>query len=200
MQGLQFKLRPVVLLVAVACNSALASEAPSLKETVVTATRSSAVVEDIASTVTSVDRSQMDRSLPTDEADLFKDESDIAFARDLRRHGDTRVNIRGIEDNRVVSMVDGVRLGDYYNGGGPTNFTQSASPTAMPDFLKRVEIVRGAASSLYGSDAIGGVVGYVTLDPADLLQGDATTSFRLRGGYAGAIGGASQTVLGAFRS
>jgi len=200
MQGMQFKLRPVALLVAMACTAALANEAPALKEVVVTATRSATEVDDLASTVTSVDRSQMDRSLPMDDADLFKDESDIAFARDLRRHGATRVNIRGIEDNRVVSMVDGVRLGDYYNGGGPTNFTQSASPTAMPDFLKRVEIVRGAASSLYGSDAIGGVVGYVTLDSADLLQGDATTGFRLRGGYSGANAGASQTVLGAFRS
>lgn len=198
MQGIRFKLRPVVLLVAAACNSAWAAEAPALKETVVTATRSASDLDSLASTVTSVGRAQMDRSLPTDEADLFKDESDIAFARDLRRHGATRINIRGIEDNRVVSMVDGVRLGDYYNGGGPTNFTQSASPTAMPDFLKRIEIVRGAASSLYGSDAIGGVVGYVTLDPADLLVGDATTGFRLRGGYTGANGGLSQTVLGAF--
>ncbi len=166
---------------------------------VVTATRSSSEIDSIAATVTSVNRTQLDRSVPSDESDLFKDESDIAFARDLRRHGATRINIRGIEDNRVVSMVDGVRLGDYYNGGGPTNFTQSASPTAMPDFLKRVEIVRGAASSLYGSDAIGGVVGYVTLDPADLMPGGATSGFRLRGGYTGANGGMGQTVLGALR-
>ncbi len=170
-----------------------------LKEVVVTATRSSSEVDSIPATVTSISRTEMDRSMPTDESDLFKDESDIAFARDLRRHGATRINIRGIEDNRVVSMVDGVRLGDYYNGGGPTNFTQSASPTAMPDFLKRVEIVRGAASSLYGSDAIGGVVGYVTLDPSDLLHDGATSGFRLRGGYTGANGGLSQTVLGAFQ-
>jgi hemoglobin/transferrin/lactoferrin receptor protein len=170
-----------------------------LKEVVVTATRSSSEIDSIPATVTSVTRAQLDRSVPTDESDLFKDESDIAFARDLRRHGATRVNIRGIEDNRVVSMVDGVRLGDYYNGGGPTNFTQSASPTAMPDFLKRVEIVRGAASSLYGSDAIGGVVGYVTLDPSDLLLDGLSSGFRLRGAYTGANGGLSQTVLGAFR-
>lgn len=171
----------------------------NLKEVVVTATRNSSETDSIPSTVTSVTRAQLDRSVPTDDSDLFKDESDIAFARDLRRHGATRVNIRGIEDNRVVSMVDGVRLGDYYNGGGPTNFTQSASPTAMPDFLKRVEIVRGAASSLYGSDAIGGVVGYVTLDPSDLLADGANSGVRLRGAYAGANGGMSQTVLGAFR-
>jgi len=199
MQPIRFKLRPIVLLIAVVCNPAFADEAVALKEIVVTATRSAAGANTIPTTVTRVDRAQLDRSVPTDESDLFKGESDIAFARDLRRHGATRVNIRGIEDNRVVSMVDGVRLGDYYNGGGPTNFTQSASPTAMPDFLKRVEIVRGAASSLYGSDAIGGVVGYLTLDPADLLLDGANSGFRLRGAYTGANGGLNQTVLGAFR-
>jgi len=200
MQGIPFSLRPCVLLVALAFNAAQAQDAPVLKEVMVTATRSAGDADSIASTATAVDRAQLDRRLPIDEADLFKGEADIAFARDLRRHGATRVNIRGIEDNRVVSMVDGVRLGDYYNGGGPTNFTQSSSPTAMPDFLKRVEIVRGAASSLYGSDALGGVVGYVTLDPADLLRDGATSGVRLRASYAGDNGGLGQTVLAAFRN
>jgi hemoglobin/transferrin/lactoferrin receptor protein len=199
MQHPRFKLRSLALLLAATSNPALAGESAALKDVVVTATRSATEIDHIPATVTSIDRTALDRSLPADEADLFKDEADIAFARDLRRHGATRVNIRGIEDNRVVSMIDGVRLGDFYNGGGPTNFTLSSSPGAMPDFLKRVEIVRGAASSLYGSDAIGGVVGYVTLDPADLLQDGAQKGLRLRVGYNGANRGFSQTLLGALR-
>ncbi len=59
----------------------------------------------------------------------------------------------------------GSRLPDYFNGGGPTNYTMNAPSGPMLDFLKQVEIVRGPASSLYGSDAIGGVVGYLTLNP-----------------------------------
>lgn len=184
---------------AVAWAQSAAPTAPVLKEVVVTATRSSAEVEGLAATVSSVDRERLDRAVPADEADVFKDEGDIAFAKDLRRHGATRINIRGIEDNRVVSMVDGVRLGDYYNGGGPTNFTQSSSPAVLSDFLRRVEIVRGPSSSLYGSDAIGGVVGYVTLEPGDLLRDGASTGVRVKGGYTSANGGFSQTVLGAFR-
>ena len=50
---------------------------------------------------------------------------------------------------------------DFYNSGGPTNFTMSAPLGTSIDFLKRVEILRGPASSLYGSDTIGGVVGVV---------------------------------------
>lgn len=170
----------------------------ALKDVVVTATRAEAEADAVPATITSLDRAEMDRRLPTDAADLFADEPDVAMPRDLRRHGATRVNIRGIEDNRVMQLVDGVRLPNYYNGGGPTNFTMSAMPTAMPDFLKRVEILRGAASSLYGSDAIGGVVGFVTLDPAD-IAGDKPHGLRYRATYSGANSGLTQTLLGAVR-
>jgi hemoglobin/transferrin/lactoferrin receptor protein len=98
MQHPRFKLRSLALLLAAACNTALANESATLKDVVVTATRSATEIDHIPATVTSIDRSALDRSLPADEADLFKDENDIAFARDLRRHGATRVNIRGIED------------------------------------------------------------------------------------------------------
>ncbi len=170
----------------------------ALKDVVVTATRAEAEADAVPATITSLDRAEMDRRLPTDAADLFADEPDVAMPRDLRRHGATRVNIRGIEDNRVMQLVDGVRLPNYYNGGGPTNFTMSAMPTAMPDFLKRVEILRGAASSLYGSDAIGGVVGFVTLDPAD-IAGDKPHGLRYRATYNGANDGFTQTLFGAVR-
>jgi hemoglobin/transferrin/lactoferrin receptor protein len=170
-----------------------------LRDTVVTATRSEAAIEDLPVTVTAITREDMDRRMPADDADLFRDDPDVAMARDLRRHGATRVNIRGIEDNRVVQMVDGVRLPDYYNGGGPTNFSMSASPSAMPDFLKQVEIVRGPASSLYGSDAMGGVVGFVTVDPSDIATGGRTAALRVRGGYTGANDQFSGSVVGALR-
>ncbi|MBK9445645.1 MAG: TonB-dependent hemoglobin/transferrin/lactoferrin family receptor [Betaproteobacteria bacterium] len=190
---------------AVAVAAALASTAmpaaadQELRDTVVTATRSAAAIDDLPVTVTAVTREDMDRRMPADEADLFRDDPDVAMARDLRRFGSTRVNIRGIEDNRVVQMVDGVRLPDYYNGGGPTNFSMSATPSVMPDFLKQVEIVRGPASSLYGSDAMGGVVGYVTLDPSDIATGDKKSGVRVRGGYFGANEQFSGSVVGALR-
>lgn len=179
--------------------AASAAAQTGLRDVVITANRYEAEADSTTATVSSLTREKLDRRLPSDDADLFADEPDVVMARDLRRHGATRVNIRGIEDNRVVQMVDGVRLPDYYNGGGPTNFTMSASPTAMPDFLKRVEVVRGAASSLYGSDAIGGVVGFVTLDPVDLLGREKPQAFRYRGSYNGANGGFTQTVMAAAR-
>jgi hypothetical protein len=167
--------------IALALAAASGAQAEGqLKTITVTATRTDTAAEDVPATVTTIDKRDIERRLPADEADLLKNEPDISMARDLRRFGSTRVNIRGIEDNRVTQMVDGVGLPDFYNSGGPTNFTMNAPLGTSIDFLKRVEILRGPASSLYGSDTIGGVVGYLTLDPADLLTGDQTTASAVR--------------------
>lgn len=191
-----------VLMIPLACSAQaqeIKQQEAKLKEVTVTATRAETDIDAVPATITTLGRETLDRRLPRDEADLFRDEPDVALARDARRFGATRVNIRGIEDNRVIQMVDGVRLPNFYNGGGPTNFTLSGPLPVMTDFMQRVEILRGPASSLYGSDAIGGVVGYLTLDPADLLKKGERTALRYRLGRHGTNEGLSNTVLTAFR-
>ena len=172
----------------------------TLRPVVVTATRVETLQDQLSATVTSVDRAQLEQRLPQDEADVFRDQQDVVMSRDVRRHGATRVNIRGIEDNRVLQLVDGVRLPDYFNGGGPTNYTMSTAVAPMTDFLRQVEIVRGPTSSLYGSDALGGVVGYLTLDPRDVLKADANVGLRLRGAFFSASEALSGSVVGAVRN
>lgn len=173
---------------------------PQLKPITVIATRINAATDEVAATVTSLEQKEIKNRLPSDTTDLFKDEPDIAVARDLRRFGSTRVNIRGVEDNRVTQMVDGVRLPDFYNSGGPTNFTMNASMGSSLAFLKRVEILRGPASSLYGSDAIGGVVGYLTLDASDLLAPNQAHALQFQSSYSGANHGKSNHLIGAWRA
>ena len=197
-------LHATALAAALASGSALAQQqaaeaAQPVAETVVTATRNEADANKVPATITRITRESLDRRLPADETELLEDEPDVAFARDARRFGATRPNIRGIEDNRVLQLVDGIRLPNYFNGGGPTNFTLNAPLGISPEFLKRVEVLRGPASSLYGSDAIGGVVGYLTLDPTDLLASGATLGGKVAAGYTGANQGKTGTVLGAGR-
>ncbi|MDP2247167.1 MAG: TonB-dependent receptor plug domain-containing protein, partial [Nitrosomonadales bacterium] len=170
-----------------------------MTDIVVTATRTESEINNIPATVSVIDSPKLKRNLPYDEADLFKDEPDIAMSRDLRRFGSTRVNIRGIEDNRVTQLVDGVRISDYYNGGGPTNFTMSTPLGVSIGFLRQIEILRGPASSLYGSDAIGGVVGYLTLNPSDLIENGEGQGARYRLSYNGINSSWSNTLLGAFQ-
>lgn len=178
-----------------------ATDAPLiLGDIVVTATRTATDSASVPATISAIDRAALDRGQPRDAAEVFADEPDIAMSRDMRRFGATRINIRGIEDNRVLQMVDGIRSPDYYDGSGPSNFTISTPLGTPTAFLRQVEILRGPASSLYGSDAIGGVVGYLTLDPNDLIAPDRNSGIRYQSGYNEASSAWHNTLLGAFRS
>ncbi|AFJ02892.1 TonB-dependent hemin, ferrichrome receptor [Methylophaga frappieri] len=77
------------------------------------------------------------------------------------------VNIRGLGDNRVLQLVDGVRQ-NFFSGHRPTYFLD-------PALLQNVEVIKGPVSSLWGSGALGGVVSSNTIHAADLL--DAGESF-----------------------
>ncbi len=156
-----------------------AEQAGILEEVVISATRTPEHSNAVPATITTQDARRIERQHPTDETALFKDEPDVDVSRDRRRFGAGSINIRGIEDNRVLQMVDGVRLPDFYNVGGPSNVGTATRDAPEFSFLKRVEVLRGPASSLYGSDAIGGVVSYATKDPVDLMRG------RSMGGEAG---------------
>lgn len=185
-----FRKSPLALLIGAAlagnaCLAAASDETTTLGAVIVSATRSETTVDSVPTTVTAISAENIARRLPHDEAALFEDEPDVVVARDLRRFGASSVNIRGIEGNRVLQQVDGVRLPDYYNGGGPSNATTSSSDSPEFDFLKRVEVLRGPASSLYGSDALGGVVSYLTLDPRDIL-GERDVAVRYKATWRGA--------------
>lgn len=117
--------------------------------------------------------------------DAIRYEPGVSFGNQPARAGGSNFTIRSIGDNHVRVQVDGVRLPDF---PGPN----VGAGTYTRDFVdlesvRRIEIVRGPASALYGSDAIGGVVAYILKDPADYLAGrDGNTYFSTRFGYNGA--------------
>jgi hemoglobin/transferrin/lactoferrin receptor protein len=138
-----------------------------LPSIVVTATRNEAELSTLPPSVSAVNRQQMDRGLINDFTDLSKSQPDLSMSRNPR-YGLSSVNIRGLEGHRVLMMVDGIRLADAFTFGPYQNNGRD-----VVDFgsLQAIEIVRGPASSLYGSDALGGVVGLRTIEPSDLLRG-----------------------------
>lgn len=95
--------------------------------------------------------------------------------------------LRGFEANKILLVVDGVRLNNaiYRNGHLQNSITIDHS------ILDRAEVIFGPTSVMYGSDALGGVIHYYTLDPA--LGTDSTTHFRAQAymQYASAIHGIS---------
>lgn len=170
-----------------------------LREVAVTATRSTQEVDFVPGTATSIDRAGIERIQANDIADLFRDEPDVSISANTVRFGTGSINIRGIEDSRVLLLIDGVRAADQRDAG-TTNYTGSVRDMPEPDFLKQVDILRGPASSLYGSDAIGGVVGFQTLDPEDFLKDGKTSAHGAKFSYFGENNGAKGSFWAAGAS
>jgi len=153
---------------AAAPQQAPAGTPSALDEITVSAERAPSTVFNSPGTVTVITDRQIDRQLIQSPRDAVRNEPGIAVGNTPTRAGSGNYWIRGIGDNRVRVEVDGVRVPDYPgSNAGAGLYTRDFLDF---DSLKRVEIIRGPASALYGSDAIGGVVSYVTKDPEDYLR------------------------------
>lgn len=135
------------------------------EEITVTGTRTPRPVRLSPATVDVIDRQRIDETLVRDLRDLFRYEPNVSVGND-RRYGLQDIVIRGLGGNRVLIQTDGIRV--------PARFT-FGTPAIGRDYveletLQRAEVIRGPASALYGSDALGGVVTFRTIDPADLLN------------------------------
>jgi len=149
---------------------------------VVTATRMPRDLSEVAGTVTIVDREQLQRDLVFDLRDLERSVPGLQIESGGSRFGASGFRIRGIGGNRVTTLLDGVPLPDRFAIG---NYSDSARDLLNLGMISRIEVLRGPASTLYGSKAIGGVVALSTLDPRDVLEGRASPAGAVLGGYSG---------------
>lgn len=144
----------------------------------VTATRAPVTLLEAPATVTVIDAEQIADSLASDVRELVRFEPGVSVRRapsrfgaafgSTGRDGNSGFNIRGLDGNRVLTVIDGVRVPDAFSFGA-----QAAGRGDYVDLglLRSVEILRGPASALYGSDGLAGMVSFVTADPADFLDG-----------------------------
>ena len=133
-----------------------------------TSDKTAVTIYDSTVTTTVTTTAEIERQNATNPKDLTRTEPGISLPTQPLRGGASNFVIRGIGENRVRLEIDGVKVPDFpvTNIGSPTGYTRDFVDL---DALKRVEIVRGPASALYGSDALGGVIAFVTKDPADYL-------------------------------
>jgi len=106
---------------------------------------------------------QIRNSVATDAADLIELFSNVDLARNGAYGKTTSIFIRGAESNHTLVLIDGVKM----NAG---TIGLAALQNISPDIIERIEIVKGPRSSLYGSDAIGGVVNIITRKKIDGAQ------------------------------
>lgn len=166
--------------------------AGSLKDVVVSGSRSEQAAEDLPASIDVIDRKEIEEKQIRDIRDLARELPNVAVQRAparftlagqpaFGRDRNAGFNIRGLDGNRVLILVDGIRQ--------PRSYVFSANAFGR-DYLdvglvQRVEVLRGSASALYGSDSLGGLVNFITLDPGSFLGTDRNVGGTASVGYDG---------------
>ncbi len=126
-------------------------QASSLHPVVVTATRVAQPVADTLAPVTVITREDIERLQPASVPDLLAGRAGITVANSGGLGQLTSLFMRGTNNAHTLVLIDGVRIGSASAG--------AAAWAQLPvDQIERIEIVRGPRSSLYGADAVGGVI------------------------------------------
>jgi len=152
---------------------------------VVTASRSGEGVKlsQLAASATVIDADQLDQRQTRIVSDILRDVPGVAVSRIGAIGGQTQIRIRGTESNHVLVLIDGIEVADPYYG-------EYDFGTLIADPEAKIEVLRGQQSSLYGSDAIGGVINYITLSGAEAPGYTA----RAEGGSFGTFSGAARAA------
>lgn len=162
---------------------------------IVTATRTAQTADESLAPVTVITRADIDRLQPESLQDLLIGLPGISIANNGGLGKTTSVFLRGTDSDEILVLIDGIKVGSATTG--TTAFEQ------IPvDQIERIEIVRGPRSSLYGSEAVGGVIQIFTRQGSP--DGKPTPSFSVGGGtyntwqgQAGVTGGLHNAWYGA---
>jgi hemoglobin/transferrin/lactoferrin receptor protein len=158
-------------------------EAIALDPIVVVASKRPQALSTIAAQVTVIDAEQISQNLVEDISGLLRYEPGLDVETAGTRFGATAINIRGIGGNRVAIEQDGIPVRDQVVVGA---FSDGGRALLETDRIKRVEVLHGPASVLYGSNALGGIISITSWDPEDLLATSQNkVAGRVRGGYQG---------------
>ncbi len=165
--------------------------ATALSDIVVTANRSAQAIDRVGASVTVLTKAVLEASQATALSDTLARTPGVSFTRNGGVGTSTTVNIRGAEGHHTVVLIDGVKMNDPSSTQGGANFSN-----LLVGDIGRIEILRGAQSALWGSQAIGGVVNIITAEPTESFQGGfsaeagsfGTTYFR------GSIGGVNNRL------
>lgn len=176
------------LLLADGSNPPQAAPADNI---VVTATRSEIPLEHAIVPVTVITRQDIEQSLAADLAELLRFEAGIDIGRNGGPGQATSIFLRGTESNHTLVLIDGVRINPGTVGG-------AAIQHIAPETIERIEIVKGARSALFGTDAIGGVINVITRRAHDALLAASlgAGSFDTRSAYVAAGRHSDDATLG----
>jgi vitamin B12 transporter len=173
-------------------GSGTAARETSLDDIVIVATRSPTPVTHIGNSVSVIDEAAIQASQQTAVADLLAQTPGVGFARNGGVGQLSSVFIRGADSDETVVLIDGVQLNDPSSTAGGYFFDNLLTAD-----IGRIEILRGAQSTLYGSQAMGGVINIISAEPSSPFGGgfSAEAGSQNTGYVTGNIGGISDGLL-----
>ena len=183
----------------VASASSSTNQITTLPEMTITATRISTLPENTSSSATVITSDEIARSQQPFVADILRGEPGVDVATTGQPGSQTQVFLRGASPDGTLVLVDGIPVNNAFNNG----FDFSTLPV---NNIERIEILRGPQSTLYGSEAMGGVINIVTKNGSGPPTGSVQTeygsfnSLLTRGTLAASEGKLSFSADGSFHS
>jgi hemoglobin/transferrin/lactoferrin receptor protein len=135
-----------------------------VQEVVVISSKYPVPLQEVVGSVDSISLENMETRMVSDLSDMLDKTIGVSVSKrnvSGRAYNDG-ISIRGLGGKRVNILIDGIRVAEAYTGYG--------RDVVDVDLLKRVEILKGPSSALYGSDGLAGAVSYITKDPSDLAE------------------------------
>ncbi len=155
-----------------------AEDIHSLKEILVTASRTPLSSRQTGSSYTIIDAEQIAQRQAVHVSDLLRDVPGIAVSRSGGIGAQTQIRLRGAEADQTLVLIDGIEANDPSQGSG-FDFAH-----LLTSDIERIEIIRGPQSSLWGSDAMAGVINIITKEAGEgtqltgLLEGGSFATVR----------------------
>ncbi|MFQ5640013.1 MAG: TonB-dependent receptor domain-containing protein [bacterium] len=149
-------------------NAAMEVDVLEFEDVVVTATREEEMASEIPRMVSIVDAKTIREKSLSQTPELLRAATGVVVQK--TNQGGGSPIIRGLKANKLLFLVDGIRMNNATYRGGNFQYLNTVDAT----FLERIEVVHGPNSVLYGSDALGGVINVLTQNP-QLNRGDGAS-------------------------
>ena len=158
------KILIITLLTVINSSLIYSQEEDNVEEVVVISSKIPVPLSEVVGSVTLITQDDLEARVVSDLGDILENTVGVSVPRNSQygRYYNEGISIRGLGGSRVNIFVDGVRVSDAYAGYG--------RDVVEVDLLKRVEILKGPTSALYGSDGLAGAVSYVTKDASDFTE------------------------------
>lgn len=161
---------------------------------VVTGTRIEQTTAEVGSTVRVIDAADIEALGFNHALDVLANTPGVSVNQNGSYGGSATVRIRGASSDHTLVLVDGVAVNDASSPGGGFNFARLDTEN-----IERIEILSGPQSTLWGTDAIGGVVSITTRQPGEGLRGSVFGQAGSFGAFRGGASVSNATEAGDFR-